>query len=155
MDAFYFYYCIRCTGRCYNWEFICFLWFVSLQNGPPQYRSSTIFEDASPEVVRDFFWDDEFRIKDSWDDMLLQHETLEECTKTGTMVVRWVRKVSSLHYISSPNCWGETMASCFKEGGSLVQFPFFCSDREYIIGRRIWASGKTFYCVTKVWDKIS
>ncbi|KAJ1269923.1 hypothetical protein BS78_06G014900 [Paspalum vaginatum] len=89
-------------------------------NGPPQYRSSTIFEDASPEVVRDFFWDDEFRIKNSWDDMLLQHETLEECTKTGTMVVRWVRK-----------------------------FPFFCSDREYIIGRRIWASGKTFYCVTK------
>jgi hypothetical protein len=52
--------------------------------------------------------------------MLLQHETLEECTKTGTMVVRWVRK-----------------------------FPFFCSDREYIIGRRIWASGKTYYCITK------
>jgi len=108
------------------WEMIelticMFLWFASLQNGPPQYRSSTIFEDASPEVVRDFFWDDEFRIKNSWDDMLLQHETLEECTKTGTMVVRWVRK-----------------------------FPFFCSDREYIIGRRIWASGKTFYCVTKV-----
>ncbi|TVU05762.1 hypothetical protein EJB05_48944 [Eragrostis curvula] len=89
-------------------------------NGPPQLRSSTIFEDASPEVVRDFFWDDDFRIKNTWDDMLLQHETLEEDTKTGTMVVRWVRK-----------------------------FPFFCSDREYIIGRRIWASGKTFYCVTK------
>jgi len=32
----------------------------------------------------------------------------------------------------------------------LVQFPFFCSDREYIIGRRIWESGRTFYCVTKV-----
>ncbi|CAL5033856.1 unnamed protein product [Urochloa decumbens] len=89
-------------------------------NGPPQFRSSTIFEDASPEVVRDFFWDDDFRMKNTWDDMLLQHETLEECTKTGTMVLRWVRK-----------------------------FPFFCSDREYIIGRRIWASGKTFYCVTK------
>jgi len=89
-------------------------------SGPAQYRSSTILEDASPEVVRDFFWDDEFRMNNSWDDMLLQHETLEECTETGTMVVRWVRK-----------------------------FPFFCSDREYIIGRRIWASGKTFYCVTK------
>ncbi|XP_062225132.1 uncharacterized protein LOC133923869 [Phragmites australis] len=95
-------------------------WRRDPENGPPQYRTSTIFEDTSPEVVRDFFWDDEFRIKNGWDDMLLQHETLEECTKTGTMVVRWVRK-----------------------------FPFFCSDREYIIGRRIWASGKTFYCVTK------
>ena len=101
------------------WEMIelticMFLWFASLQNGPPQYRSSTIFEDASPEVVRDFFWDDEFRIKNSWDDMLLQHETLEECTKTGTMVVRWVRKVSSLHDISSATCWAETIASCLK-----------------------------------------
>lgn len=95
-------------------------WRRDPEGGPPQYRSSTIFEDASPEVVRDFFWDDEFRIKNTWDDMLLQHDTLEECTKTGTMVLRWVRK-----------------------------FPFFCSDREYIIGRRIWASGKTYYCVTK------
>jgi hypothetical protein len=70
--------------------------FVPFQNGPPQYRSSTIFEDASPDVVRDFFWDDEFRMKNTWDDMLLQHNTLEECTETGTMVVRWVRKVSYL-----------------------------------------------------------
>lgn len=30
------------------------------------------------------------------------------------------------------------------------QFPFFCSDREYIIGRRIWESGRSYYCVTKV-----
>lgn len=95
-------------------------WRRDMENGPPQYRSSTIFEDASPDVVRDFFWDDEFRMKNTWDDMLLQHDMLEECTETGTMVVRWVRK-----------------------------FPFFCSDREYVIGRRIWASGKTYYCVTK------
>jgi hypothetical protein len=100
-------------------------WRRDMENGPPQYRSSTIFEGASPDVVRDFFWDDDFRMKNTWDDMLLQHNTLEECTETGTMVVRWVRK-----------------------------FPFFCSDREYIIGRRIWASGKTYYCVTKVCDEI-
>uniref|UniRef100_A0A453A864 START domain-containing protein n=1 Tax=Aegilops tauschii subsp. strangulata TaxID=200361 RepID=A0A453A864_AEGTS len=69
-------------------------WKREPQNGPPQYRSSTIFEDASPDVVRDFFWDDDFRISNTWDDMLLEHETLEECAKTGTMVVRWVRKSS-------------------------------------------------------------
>ncbi|GFP92532.1 star-related lipid transfer protein 7 mitochondrial [Phtheirospermum japonicum] len=86
--------------------------------GPPQYRSRTIYEDATPEMLRDFFWDDEFRIK--WDDMLIHAETLEECPNTGTMVVQWVRK-----------------------------FPFFCSDREYIIGRRIWESGRTYYCITK------
>ncbi|GFS44526.1 polyketide cyclase/dehydrase and lipid transport superfamily protein [Actinidia rufa] len=82
------------------------------------YRSSTIFEDVTPEMMREFFWDDEFRLK--WDDMLVNAEILEECPSTGTMVVRWVRK-----------------------------FPFFCSDREYIIGRRIWESGRLYYCVTK------
>lgn len=93
-------------------------WRRDPESGPPQYRSRTVYEDATPEMLRDFFWDDEFRLK--WDDMLIHAETLEECPTTGTMVVQWVRK-----------------------------FPFFCSDREYIIGRRIWESGQTYYCVTK------
>ncbi|KAF5734947.1 hypothetical protein HS088_TW15G00445 [Tripterygium wilfordii] len=93
-------------------------WRRDPETGPPQYRSSTIFENANPEMMRDFFWDDEFRLK--WDDMIVSAETLEECPATGNMVVRWVRK-----------------------------FPFFCSDREYIIGRRIWESGHLYYCVTK------
>ncbi|XP_078166953.1 polyketide cyclase/dehydrase and lipid transport superfamily protein [Carex rostrata] len=95
-------------------------WRRDPETGPPQYRSSTVFEDADPETVRDFFWDDEFRAKNGWDDMLLQYEILDECAATGTMVVKWVRK-----------------------------FPFFCSDREYVIGRRIWNIGQTYYCITK------
>lgn len=86
--------------------------------GPPQYCSRTVYEDATPELLRDFFWDDEFRLK--WDNMLLHTEVLKDCPATGTMVVHWIRK-----------------------------FPFFCSDREYIIGRRIWESGRSYYCVTK------
>ncbi|XP_010553581.1 PREDICTED: uncharacterized protein LOC104823628 [Tarenaya hassleriana] len=93
-------------------------WRRDPENGPPQYRSRTFFEDATPEMVRDFFWDDGFRAK--WDDMLIYASTHEECLETGTMVVQWVRK-----------------------------FPFFCSDREYIIGRRIWDAGRVFYCITK------
>ncbi|KAK4786672.1 hypothetical protein SAY86_010505 [Trapa natans] len=93
-------------------------WRRDPETGPPQYRSSTIFEDATPEMIRDFFWDDEFRKK--WDDMLIHASTIEECPTTGSMMVKWVRK-----------------------------FPFFCSDREYIIGRRIWESGRWYYCVTK------
>ncbi|CAM8971767.1 unnamed protein product [Rhodiola kirilowii] len=87
-------------------------------SGPPQYCSKTVYENVSPELVRDFFWDDEFRLK--WDDMLAHASIIEECTTTGTMVVRWIRK-----------------------------FPFFCSDREYIIARRIWDAGSAYYCVTK------
>ncbi|KAK8658346.1 hypothetical protein V6N13_036554 [Hibiscus sabdariffa] len=86
--------------------------------GPPQYQTKTVFENATPEMVRDFFWDDEFRPK--WDDMLAYSATIEECSTTGTMVVQWIRK-----------------------------FPFFCSDREYIIGRRIWEVDGSYYCVTK------
>jgi hypothetical protein len=44
--------------------------------------------------VRDFFGDDEFRVSNKWDDMLVYHKTLEECQTTGTMKVHWVRKVS-------------------------------------------------------------
>ncbi|KAL5551496.1 hypothetical protein UlMin_001672 [Ulmus minor] len=93
-------------------------WRRDPETGPPQYRSRTVYEDATPEMVRDFFWDDQFRSK--WDDMLLHSSTLEECPTTGTMVVQWVRK-----------------------------FPFFCSDREYLIGRRIWEAGRSYYCITK------
>ncbi|XWS39242.1 hypothetical protein CRYUN_Cryun18bG0033800 [Craigia yunnanensis] len=93
-------------------------WHHEPASGPTVYHSKTVFEDATPEVVRDFFWDDEFRPK--WDTMLAYVKILEECPRTGTMIVHWIRK-----------------------------FPFFCSDREYIIARRIWEAGKTYYCVTK------
>ncbi|KAG1347668.1 putative StAR-related lipid transfer protein 7, mitochondrial [Cocos nucifera] len=86
--------------------------------GPIIFRSRTVFEDATPELVRDFFWDDDFRLK--WDPMLVYFKTLEEFPQSGTTIVHWIKK-----------------------------FPFFCSDREYIIGRRIWESGRTYYCVTK------
>lgn len=93
-------------------------WRHDPETGPTIYRSRTVYEDVSPELVRDFFWDDEFRPK--WDPMLAHFKTLDECSQTGTMIVHWIKK-----------------------------FPFFCSDREYIIGRRIWESGRTYYCLTK------
>ncbi|CAA0817105.1 Polyketide cyclase/dehydrase and lipid transport superfamily protein [Striga hermonthica] len=89
-------------------------WQRDSEDGLPQYCSRTVYEDATPELLRDFFWDDEFRLE--WDDMLINASILEECPNTGTMVVHWTRK-----------------------------FPFFCSDREYIIGRRIWDSGRSYY----------
>uniref|UniRef100_A0A2P2JKZ9 START domain-containing protein n=1 Tax=Rhizophora mucronata TaxID=61149 RepID=A0A2P2JKZ9_RHIMU len=93
-------------------------WRHEPQTGPTIFRSRTVFEDATPELVRDFFWDDEFRPK--WDPMLAYFKILEEHPHTGAMINHWIKK-----------------------------FPFFCSDREYIIGRRIWEAGKTYYCVTK------
>ncbi|KAL8486568.1 hypothetical protein ACS0TY_023304 [Phlomoides rotata] len=93
-------------------------WRHESEVGPTVYCTKTIFEDATPDLVRDFFWDDESRPK--WDPMLATVKILEECPNTGMMVVHYIKK-----------------------------FPFFCSDREYIIGKRIWEGGKTFFCVTK------
>lgn len=93
-------------------------WRHDPESGPTVYRSRTVFEDATPELVRDFFWDDDFRPK--WDTMLAYCKVLEECPHNGTMISHWIKK-----------------------------FPFFCSDREYIIARRIWQAGNTYYCVTK------
>lgn len=59
--------------------------------GPIIYRSRTVFEDASPELVREFFWDDNFRLK--WDPMLAHFKILEEFAETGTMIVHWIKKV--------------------------------------------------------------
>ncbi|KAJ1270700.1 hypothetical protein BS78_06G071800 [Paspalum vaginatum] len=93
-------------------------WRREPEEGPIMYCSRTIFEDATPELVRDFFWDGDFRLK--WDPMLAYSKTLDEFPRNGTTIVHWIKK-----------------------------FPFFCSDREYIFGGRIWESGKTYYCVTK------
>ncbi|KAL5805300.1 hypothetical protein ACOSQ3_032100 [Xanthoceras sorbifolium] len=65
-------------------------WRRDSKTGPSQYRSRTLFEDATPEIVRDFFWDDAFRLKR--DDMLAYSTTIEECPMTGTILVHWIRK---------------------------------------------------------------
>ena len=66
------------------------------QEGPTVYRSRTVFEDATPELVRDFFWDDEFRPK--WDPMLAYFKILEECPHTGRMIVHWIKKVCCINH---------------------------------------------------------
>lgn len=129
----------------YSWLHI----FLFSQTGPIIYRSRTIFEDASPELVRDFFWDDDFRSK--WDSMLAYFKILEEFPESGTTIVHWVKKVLGRSLNSVVKL--EKPSKIIKADWNLYfspQFPFFCSDREYIIGRRIWEYRKTYYCVTKV-----
>lgn len=124
------------------------------QTGPAVYRNRTVFEGATPELVRDFFWDDEFRRK--WDPMLAYVKILQECHQTGTMIVHWIKKVCGTVDFLTVISW--FCSANFLSNNGLIddfictylQFPFFCSDREYIIGRRIWEAGKNYYCVTKV-----
>lgn len=55
------------------------------------YCSHTIFEDATPELVRDFFWDGDFRLK--WDPMLAYCKSLDEFPQNGATIVHWIKKV--------------------------------------------------------------
>ncbi|GMP45705.1 hypothetical protein CsSME_00014137 [Camellia sinensis var. sinensis] len=60
-------------------------WRHEPETGPVVYRSTTVFEDATPKLVRDFFWYAEFRPK--WDPMLAHFKILEECPSTRTVIV--------------------------------------------------------------------
>ncbi|GJP29140.1 hypothetical protein CLOM_g11327 [Closterium sp. NIES-68] len=65
-------------------------WRRDPEHGPTEYRSRTVMERCSAALMRDFFWDDEFRA--AWDDMLVQARTITACERTGFQIVHWVRK---------------------------------------------------------------
>eukprot|EP00475_Leptophrys_vorax_P035798 TRINITY_DN5948_c0_g1_i1.p1 TRINITY_DN5948_c0_g1~~TRINITY_DN5948_c0_g1_i1.p1 ORF type:complete len:618 (+),score=2.37 TRINITY_DN5948_c0_g1_i1:333-2186(+) len=65
-------------------------WRRDPEQGPTQYRTRTVMERCSSTLMRDFFWDDDFRR--TWDDMLVQTKTVTACERTGFQIVHWVRK---------------------------------------------------------------
>ncbi|KAI5068113.1 hypothetical protein GOP47_0016458 [Adiantum capillus-veneris] len=93
-------------------------WRRDPQEGPTEYRTRHIFENATPQMMRDFLWDDELRHE--WDSLIRSAKCVEGCFETGENVSHWVKK-----------------------------FPIFCSDREYVMSRRIYECEGVFYCITK------
>jgi len=91
-----------------------------LQGNKTEYMSKTVVKDATAEEMTDFYLDDERRCR--WDSMLAHTEQLEAgSTRDRCEVVRWVRS-----------------------------FPFpFLTDREYVIGRRIFRKNGTIYTVSR------
>lgn len=79
------------------------------QFGPIQYHTRTVFWNVSPELVRDFFWVDEFR--SNWDDKLIYFRTLDVLPQTGTMIVHWIRKVNLCAVTSQVNAFCKTQHS--------------------------------------------
>lgn len=98
-------------------------WRRMLPTGRTEYKSITISENASAEEFMDFYLDDDTRPK--WDNMITEHELLEnrmEAPSERMQVVRWVRS-----------------------------FPFaFLSQREYVIARRVFpGEDGAIYGITK------
>ncbi|OWM76313.1 uncharacterized protein LOC116210345 isoform X2 [Punica granatum] len=101
-------------------------WYRDPPVGPMQCRTRTVFENVSPELLRDFFWDDEFRTK--WDKMLVYFKTLCVCPHTGTMVVHWIRKLSIIgsekEYIIVRRIWeSNSNYYCITKAASYPTLP--------------------------------
>uniref|UniRef100_A0A7S3QP56 START domain-containing protein n=1 Tax=Dunaliella tertiolecta TaxID=3047 RepID=A0A7S3QP56_DUNTE len=98
-------------------------WRRTLPNGKTEYKSVTYSPDTTAEEYIDLFFDDDYR--PNWDTMIIEHEVLEDGDfNQRQQVVRWIRR-----------------------------FPFsFISDREYVLGRRLFREGNTLYGITKAVD---
>eukprot|EP00210_Caulerpa_lentillifera_P007288 g6967.t1 len=91
-----------------------------LQGNKTEYKSTSILRDATAEELTAFYLDDECRR--TWDKLLAKCESIESGSrKDRCEVVRWIRS-----------------------------FPFpFLSDREYVIGRKIFKRDDVIYTVTR------
>lgn len=134
----------------------------SFQAGPVIYRSRTVFEDATPELVRDFFWDDDFRPK--WDPMLSYFKTLEEFPVTGEMIVHWIKKVMlypEFEYFFLVFLYLCFVISSFVYFTSCIDFCYFCygsSLSSAVIENTSWAeeygSLQKHFIVSQRFDEI-
>jgi len=101
-------------------------WRREVEVGPTEYRSRTVFEDTPPEMVRDFFWDDEFR--EHWDEMLIHTKTVETCAETGTTVAQWIRKYpffcKDREYVMARRIWeSNNTYYCITQGTEHKEIP--------------------------------
>ncbi|XP_040371046.1 phosphatidylcholine transfer protein isoform X1 [Rosa chinensis] len=74
--------------------------------GPVKYLSVTIFEDCSPEMLRDFYMDNDYRKQ--WDKMLIEHEQLHVDKNNGVEVGRTIKKFPLLtprEYVLAWRLW--------------------------------------------------
>lgn len=95
-------------------------WRRRLANGKTEYKSVTVADDATAEEFMDFYLDDSTR--HTWDTMISDHAIIESgLSEQRCQVVHWLRT-----------------------------FPFsFISQREYVIGRRVWKQNGALYGIMK------
>lgn len=74
--------------------------------GATEYLSTTVHENCSTQVVRDYYMDSDF--KAGWDRTLVQHKQLEVCSVTGTEVGILVKKfplMTAREYVLAWRLW--------------------------------------------------
>ncbi|CAN6926203.1 unnamed protein product [Brassica oleracea] len=74
--------------------------------GPMKYLSTTVFEDCSPEALRDFYMDNEYRKQ--WDKTVVEHEQLQVDSSSGIEIGRTIKKFPLLtprEYVLAWRLW--------------------------------------------------
>ncbi|KAH9622850.1 hypothetical protein KSS87_007188 [Heliosperma pusillum] len=88
-------------------------------DGPLKYLSLTVFENCSPEILRDFYMDCEYRKQ--WDKTVIAHDQLQIDKKSGVEVGRTIKKFPLLtprEYVLAWKIW---------EG---INKTFYCFTKE-------------------------
>ncbi|KAK6911164.1 START domain [Dillenia turbinata] len=78
----------------------------SLNDGPLKYLSVTIFENCSTKVLRDFYMDNDYRMK--WDKTIVEHQQLQVDQTNGLEVGRTIKKFPFLtprEYVLAWRLW--------------------------------------------------
>lgn len=80
-----------------------------------KYLSTTVFEDCSAEVLRDFYMDNEYRTQ--WDKTVVEHEQLQVDNNSGIEIGRTIKKFPLLtprEYVLAWRLWeGKDKFYCF------------------------------------------
>ncbi|KAF5739202.1 hypothetical protein HS088_TW12G00403 [Tripterygium wilfordii] len=76
------------------------------KDGPLKYWSVTVFENCSPEILRDFYMDNDYRKQ--WDKTVIEHEQLQVDKTTGIEIGRTIKKFPLLtprEYVLAWKLW--------------------------------------------------
>ncbi|KAL8136991.1 hypothetical protein V2J09_002992 [Rumex salicifolius] len=102
------------------------------KDGPLKYLSMTLFEGCSPEVLRDFYMDNDFRKQ--WDKTLVEHEQLHVDETTGVEIGRTIKKFPLLtprEYVLAWRVWEgqNNVFYCFIKD---LDHPMVPRSRKYV-----------------------
>ncbi|XP_015894067.2 uncharacterized protein LOC107428111 [Ziziphus jujuba] len=102
------------------------------KDGPVKYLSVTVFENCSPEMLRDFYMDNDYR--KMWDKTLLDHKQLQVDENSGVEVGRTIKKFPLLtprEYVLGWRLWegkDKTFYCFIKE----CEHPFAPRQKDYV-----------------------
>lgn len=74
--------------------------------GPLKYLSVTVFENCTPEILRDFYMDNDYRVR--WDKTVVEHKQLQVDKTNGTEIGRTIKKFPLLtprEYVLAWRLW--------------------------------------------------